>query len=124
MKSTTQKTPRRSGCADLAADDMDLSRRVLEHLRGNPLQRFSEPMLARRFGVSARTLYNAMRPALESAEAASDFVETSIRVYYFPRTPHPLPERIVGRGELKGYETEIRRLCEMRMAPRGAGWRL
>lgn len=124
MKSTTHKTPRRGGCADLATDDMDLSRRVLEHLRGNPLQRFSEPMLARRFGVPARTLYRAMRPALERCEVASDFVEGLIRVYYFPRTPQPIPERIVGRGELKGYETEIRRLCELRMEPRGAGWKL
>ncbi|WP_029046232.1 hypothetical protein [Cupriavidus sp. amp6] len=113
---------RRSG--DISHADSELAKLVIQHLQGNPLQRFSEPMLARRFGVSARTLYRAMKPALVAGQVASDFVETSIRVYYVPRSPQPMPERIVGRGELKGYETEIRRLPELRMAPRGAGWRL
>ncbi|MBB2918308.1 hypothetical protein [Cupriavidus alkaliphilus] len=115
---------RRSGYTTPTAPDTDLARRVMQHLRGNPLQRFSEPMLARRFAVSAAALRRAMKPVLDRREAESAFVEGSIRVYFAPRAPMAHVERIVGKGVLSGWEAGIRRMAELRMAPRGAGWRL
>lgn len=108
---------------DRDAADAELAARVVRHLCNNPLQRFSEPMLARRFAVPASTLRRAIKPALAGATVATVLVD-SIRFYFSPRSSPCAAGRIVGKGELKGYETAIRRACELRMEPRGAGWRL
>jgi hypothetical protein len=100
-----------------------LAQLIIEHLLNNPVQRFSEPILARRFAVPACKLRRAMKPAVADGTVATTLVD-GIRFYLAPSAPNRPAERIVGKGVLTGYESGIRRLCELRMGLRGAGWSL
>ncbi|MGN5479497.1 hypothetical protein ACTMU2_29145 [Cupriavidus basilensis] len=70
----------------------------------------------------------AARRALRILASNGDIVIAralgSMHMYFAASTQTVEPTRIVGKGELKGWESEIRRLSELRMVPRGAGWRL
>jgi hypothetical protein len=106
------------------AKDEQLAQTILRFLRANAGSRFNEPHIAQRMKVSVAAARRALRLLASNGDVIIARALGTMHVYFAASAQAIESPRIVGKGELKGWESGIRRLSELRMAPRGAGWRL
>ena len=121
MNTMTENLNIRERCA--TAELGVLTQSLVDFLASRLGQRYSEARLAERFGTKANRVRQALAPACERGEVCLA-LEGSMRLYFAPGCVAGRPESTWRRGDLSGYETHLRKMSELRMQARGAGWRL
>lgn len=114
----------RKGTRPTVERQQKLAQQILEHFRANPGDRLNEPAVASRFGIKVPVARRILKDLARDGDLACAFVMGGMAQYFVATRETFHTKRIVGRGVLTGWEAGLRRAAELRMAPRGAGWKL
>lgn len=101
-----------------------LMRLILEHFRTSPGSRLNEPAVAARFDIPVPEARRILKQLAEDGDLACVYVMGGMAQYFVATRETFHADRIVGRGTLTGWESGLRAAAQLRMQPRGAGWKL